>query len=138
MYTWIPPGKRDGSAGRALFGRRVMVQGAASLCGSAMLSRRTKAAATQPLRLGVLTDLSSLFQDITGPGSVLATQMAVEDMGGHVGGRPVEVISGDYLQKPDVGTAVAREWFDQQGVDVVLDVSNSAVALSVNTLAREK
>jgi branched-chain amino acid transport system substrate-binding protein len=90
------------------------------------------------LRLGVLTDLTSLFKDITGPGSVFATQMAVQDMGGHVAGRPVEVISGDYRQKPDVGTAVAREWFDERGVDVVLDVSNSAVALSVNTLAREK
>jgi branched-chain amino acid transport system substrate-binding protein len=112
--------------------------GALGLGGATLLPRRGKAADAKPLRLGVLTDLSSLFQDITGPGSVLATQMAVEDMGGHVGGRPVEVISGDYLQKPDVGTAIAREWFDEQGVDVVLDVSNSAVALSVNTLAREK
>jgi branched-chain amino acid transport system substrate-binding protein len=115
-----------------------MLGAAVGLGGAAMLPRRVRAADAAPLRLGVLTDLTSLFQDITGPGSVLATQMAVEDMGGHVGGRPVEVISGDYLQKPDVGTAVAREWFDQRGVDVVLDVSNSAVALSVNTLAREK
>jgi branched-chain amino acid transport system substrate-binding protein len=106
--------------------------------GLAMRPCRARAAGTTPLRLGVLTDLTSLFQDITGPGSVLATQMAIEDMGGQVAGRPVEVIAGDYLQKPDIGTAVAREWFDERGVDVVLDVSNSAVALSVNSLAREK
>jgi branched-chain amino acid transport system substrate-binding protein len=124
--------------GTTLIGRRDVLGGAVWLGGSAVLPRRVRAAGTEPLRLGVLTDLTSVFQDNTGPGSVLATQMAVEDIGGHVGGRPVEVISGDYLQKPDVGTAVAREWFDEQGVDVVLDVSNSAVALSVNTLAREK
>ncbi len=115
-----------------------MLAGAAGIGASAALGRRAAAVTTKPLRLGVLTDLASVFQDNTGPGSVLATRMAVEDAGGQVGGRPVEVISGDYLQKPDVGTAVAREWFDQQGVDVVLDVSNSAVALSVNTLAKEK
>lgn len=124
---------------KTLIRRRRAFGGAAALGGSALLlPRRARPATTQPLRLGVLTDLSSLFQDITGPGSVLATQMAVDDMGGHVGGRPVEVISGDYLQKPDVGTAVAREWLDERGVDVILDVSNSAVALSVNTLVRDK
>jgi branched-chain amino acid transport system substrate-binding protein len=117
--------------------RRDALTGAAAL-GFAALPRRRAAAASNPLRLGVLTDLTSLFQDITGPGSVLATQMAVADFGGHVGDRPIEVISGDYLQKPDVGTAVAREWFDQQGIDAILDVSNSAVALSVNTLAQQK
>jgi branched-chain amino acid transport system substrate-binding protein len=117
--------------------RRDALNGAAAL-GFAALPRRRAAAASNPLRLGVVTDLTSLFQDITGPGSVLATQMAVADFGGHVGDRPIEVISGDYLQKPDVGTAVAREWFDQQGIDAILDVSNSAVALSVNTLAQQK
>jgi len=123
--------------GSRLMRRRNVLTGVASL-GLAALPRRRLAAASKPLRLGVLTDLTSLFQDITGPGSVLATQMAVADFGGHVGDRPIEVISGDYLQKADVGAAVAREWFDQQGVDAILDVSNSAVALSVNTLAREK
>jgi branched-chain amino acid transport system substrate-binding protein len=121
-----------------IIGRREAVLVSAASLGFATLSQRHVAAAPKPLRLGVLTDLTSVFQDNTGPGSVLATQMAVADVGGHVGDRPIEVISGDYLQRPDVGTAVAREWFDQQSVDAILDVSNSAVALSVNTLAQEK
>jgi branched-chain amino acid transport system substrate-binding protein len=124
--------------GRTFIERRDLLAGAFGMTRGMLLPRPGEAADAPPLRLGVLTDLTSLFKDITGPGSVLATQMAVEDMGGAVSGRSIEVIAGDYLQKPDVGTAVAREWFDERGVDAVLDVSNSAVALSVNALARAK
>jgi branched-chain amino acid transport system substrate-binding protein len=118
-------------------GRRVILGGAAALAGAAVIRRPARAAGA-PLKLGVLTDLSSVYADLSGPGSVVAAQMAVEDFGGHVGDTPVEVISADFLQKPDVGSAIARQWFDTEGVQAILDVPNSAVALSVSGLAREK
>jgi branched-chain amino acid transport system substrate-binding protein len=119
--------------------RRDVVMRAAALGSIGVLpTRRARAGSDKILRLGVLTDLSSVFTDNTGPGSVLATQMAVEDMGGRVGDSMIEIIAGDYQQKPDVGTAVARQWFDTQAVEAVIDVSNSAVALSVSSLAYEK
>lgn len=91
-----------------------------------------------PLRIGVLTDMSGPFSANTGAGSVLAVRMAVEDFGGTVGGRPVEVIAADHQNRPDTGVAIAREWFDRQGVSVVADLVNSAVALAVMDVARQK
>ena len=91
---------------------------------------------TPPLRIGVLTDLSSPATDVTGLGSIEATRMAVEDWTG--GGPHVEVLYADYQNKPDIGVAIARKWIDEGGVDVVTDVANSAVALAVNGLVRDK
>ena len=82
----------------------------------------------QPVKIGVLTDMAGMYKDIMGPGSVLAAQMAVDDYGGKVLGRPVEIVSGDHQTKPDVGAAIARNWFDNNGVGVVVDVAQSAVA----------
>lgn len=90
------------------------------------------------VRIGVLTDMSSLYADATGKGSLVATQMAVEDFGGKVKGKPVEVLSGDHQNKPDVGVAVARNWFDNEKVDAVFDVPTSSVALAIQELTREK
>ena len=92
----------------------------------------------QPVKIGVLTDMAGMYKDIMGPGSVLAAQMAVEDFGGKVLGRPIEVISGDHQTKPDVGAAIARNWFDNNGVGVVVDVAQSAVALAVQEVARSR
>ncbi|WP_372090200.1 ABC transporter substrate-binding protein [Tistrella mobilis] len=92
----------------------------------------------KPIRIGVLTDLGGVTADATGKGSVEAARLAVEDMGGKVAGRPVEVISADHQHKTDLGSSIAREWFDQAGVDVIVDVPNSAVALAVQEIAREK
>jgi hypothetical protein len=91
-----------------------------------------------PIRIGVLTDMAGMYRDIMGPGSVVAAKMAVEDFGGKVLGRPIEVISGDHQAKPDVGAAIARDWFDNGGVDVIVDVAQSAVALAVQELARSR
>jgi branched-chain amino acid transport system substrate-binding protein len=96
----------------------------------------TGALAADPLKLGVLTDMSSLNTDPTGAGSVLAVQMAVEDFGGKVAGRAIEVVSADHLNKADTASGIARQWFDQGGVDGVFDAAGSAVALAVNELAR--
>ncbi|MGO4715272.1 ABC transporter substrate-binding protein [Bradyrhizobium sp. 2TAF24] len=96
------------------------------------------AADQSPLRIAVLNDLSSVYSDYQGIGSVIAAQMAVDDFGGKVAGRPVEVLSADHQMKPDVGAAIARRWFDNDNVQLILDVPNSSVALAVNEIAREK
>ena len=89
------------------------------------------------VKIGVLTDLSSVYSDPTGPGSVLGAQMAVEDSGLSDKGWKIEVISADHLNKPDVGAGIVRKWFDEDHVDVVADVPNSGVALAVAPLIRE-
>ena len=90
------------------------------------------------VRLGVLTDLAGVTADITGKGSVAAAEMAVEEIGGVVLGKPVQVISADHQHKADVGLSIARRWFDVEGVDAIVDVPNSGVALAVQNAAREK
>lgn len=91
-----------------------------------------------PLRIGVLTDMSGPFSANTGAGSVLAVRMAVEDFGGKVKGRPVDVISADHQNRPDTAVGIAREWFDQQSVSAIADMVNSTVALAVMDVARQK
>ena len=95
---------------------------------------------TAPLRLGVLTDMSSLYADITGPGSVAAAKMAVEDFlaSPHKIKRPIEVISADHMNKSDAGANIAREWLDRGGIDAIIDTPNSAVALAVRNVVEQK
>ena len=90
------------------------------------------------LRVGVLNDLSGPYADFAGPGSVVAARLAAEDMGGRVLGKPIEVIGGDHQNKPDVGAALARRWIDIDRVDMVIDMPNSAVALAVQQVGRER
>ena len=90
------------------------------------------------VRIGVLTDMAGVTADITGKGSLVAAEMAVREIDGKVLGKPVEVISADHQHKADVGTAIARRWFDVEGVDTIVDVPNSGVALAIQGLAREK
>jgi len=90
------------------------------------------------VKIGVLTDMSSLYADATGKGSLAAVQMAVEDYGGKVKGKPIEVISADHQNKPDIGVAIARNWYDNEKVDAIFDVPTSSVALPVSALTREK
>jgi branched-chain amino acid transport system substrate-binding protein len=90
------------------------------------------------VKVGALSDQSGLYADLGGPGSTLAAQMAVEDSGLTAKGWKIDVISGDHQNKPDVGTAIARQWFDVEKVDVIVDVPNSGVALAVNNVVREK
>jgi len=89
------------------------------------------------VKIGVLNDQSSLYADITGQGSVVAARMAVEDFGGKVAGVPVEVVFADHQNKPDVGTSLARQWLERDGVDVIVDVPTSSVALAVNEVVRQ-
>jgi branched-chain amino acid transport system substrate-binding protein len=90
------------------------------------------------VKLGVLTDMSSLYSDATGRGSLVAAQMAVEDFGGKVLGKPVEVIGADHQNKPDVGSNIARQWYDTDKVDAIVDVPTSSIALAVQEITKEK
>jgi branched-chain amino acid transport system substrate-binding protein len=90
------------------------------------------------VRIGVLTDMAGVTADITGKGSLVAAEMAVREIDGTLLGKPVEVISADHQHKADVGAAIARRWFDVEGVDTIVDVPNSGVALAIQGLAREK
>jgi branched-chain amino acid transport system substrate-binding protein len=95
-------------------------------------------ATDEPIRIGVLTDESGPFSTLSGVGSVEAARMATEDFGGKVLGRPVEVIHADHQNKPDVGLQIARRWFENDGVEVIVDLANSAIALGVQELARQQ
>jgi len=90
------------------------------------------------IKIGVLNDQSSLYADLSGPGSTLAAQMAVEDSGMTAKGWKIDIVVGDHQNKPDVGVNIARQWFDVDKVDVVVDNPTSSVALAVNNLVREK
>jgi branched-chain amino acid transport system substrate-binding protein len=90
------------------------------------------------IKIGVLSDMSSLYTDLAGAGSVLAARMAVEDFGAAKKGMKVEFVSADHQNKPDVGSAVARQWYDVDKVDVIVDTPNSGVALAVNQITRDK
>ncbi len=89
------------------------------------------------VKIGVLTDLSGPAATATGPGSVAAAQMAAEDFGGMVLGKPITVISADHQIKPDIAVGIARQWYDRAQVDVIVDVPVSAVGLAVQTVANE-
>jgi len=90
------------------------------------------------VRIGVLSDMSSVYADLTGSSSVAATKLAVQDFDPDSHGMKVEIISADHQNKPDIGSNITRQWFDVDGVDVVVDVPTSSVAFAVSDLAREK
>lgn len=114
--------------------RRVILAGAPALL--AGLPRTGRAA--EPLRLGVLTDMSSFGRDTNGPGSVEAVRMAITEFGPTVLDRPVEVLVADHQERVDLGTQIARKWFDEDNVQAIVDVPNSAIGIGVHTLARER
>ena len=90
------------------------------------------------VKIGVLTDLSGTYSAIAGQGSVVAAQMAIEDFGGKIDGKAIEVVSADHQNKPDIASAVARKWIEAEGVDVLLDLVTSSVALAVQQLAADR
>ena len=90
------------------------------------------------VRIGVLTDMNGNLSALSGKGSVVAAQMAVDDFGGQVLGKKIELLSADHQNKPDIGSQVANKWFDIDGVDMIVDAPNSAVALAVQGIAKDK
>jgi len=114
--------------------RRQVLLGGAAL---ALAPRFAFAQGARPLKIGVMNDMSGVYADFQGVGSVIAAKMAADDFSAQLG-VPVEIVSADHQNKPDVGAAIARRWFEAEGVDVVMDLPNSAVALAVLAIADEK
>lgn len=110
-----------------------LISSAVVLCASAAMAQ-----SKPPLKLGAILDMSGLYADITGIGSETAAKMAVEDFGGEVLGRKVEVITADHLNKADNAANIARDMFDNQGVEAIMDVAASATALAVNEIAKAR
>jgi len=109
-------------------------------CAAASLAIATTGAwaqAPNPLKIGLLTDMSGFVADLSGPGSVVAAKMAIEDFGGRVLNRPIEFLEGDHMNKPDIGLTMARQWYDS-GVRAIFDIGITTVALGVQDLAKEK
>lgn len=92
----------------------------------------------QVVKIGVLADMSGVYKDMSGPGVVEAVKMAVEDFGGSVLGRPIEVISADHQNKPDTAATIARRWYDVEKVDAIADVVGSASSLAVSSVASSR
>ncbi|MFB9266661.1 ABC transporter substrate-binding protein [Bradyrhizobium erythrophlei] len=107
-------------------------------CGVAMSANAALAQGKPPLKLGAILDMSGLYADITGPGSEAAAKMAVEDFGGEVLGRKVEVIAADHLNKADLAASIARDMLDNQGVEAIIDVAASATALAAGEIAKAR
>ena len=104
----------------------------------AVMAMAGAAQAQTSVKLGVLNDRSGVYSDLTGEGSVIAARMAAEDFKAAEKGIKVDIVAADHQNKPDIGAGIARQWYDQEGVDVILDVPTSSVALAVNGIAREK
>lgn len=100
-----------------------------------LFAGRTEAA-ENALRIGVLADMSGIYSDMTGTGSVRAVELAVQDFGGSIDGRKIEIVQGDHQNKPDIASALVRRWFDSEGVDVVVNAAGSATALAVVEIAK--
>ena len=115
--------------------RRTLVGSAAAL--PLLGAARARAQAGTALKIGVLTDLSGPYQDLAGPVAVKAAQLALEDYGASAKGLNVEVLVADHQNKPDIGAGIARQWFDQ-GVDLIVEVANSGVAVAVAGVAKDK
>jgi branched-chain amino acid transport system substrate-binding protein len=119
--------------------RRTLLGAAATApAWGALPYRSAKAQAANTIRIAVLNDQSALYRDISGPGSTQAVRLAVQESGITQTGVNVEVVQADHQNRPDVGSTVARQWLDRDGVDVIVDVPTSSVALAVNTLVRER
>jgi branched-chain amino acid transport system substrate-binding protein len=117
--------------------RRVLIASAAAapLASPALIRAQST---SKPVKIGLLSDMGGPYRDVGGPGNKVATQLAIDDFGGSVLDRPIEILQGDDQNKPDVSAALAREWVDSLGVDVLADGAASSSGLAVQQIAREK
>lgn len=120
-------------AWRALGIAAVAIGWSLATCSPALAQEPLK----QPLTIGVLTDLSGPVADLSGSGTITSLKMAIEDFGGKVNGRPIEVVTADHFSKPDVGLATARKWYDE-GVEAIFDVGMTSIALAVQALTKDR
>jgi branched-chain amino acid transport system substrate-binding protein len=115
---------------------RIIQFASAAIAVCALLSRPT--ASAQGVKIGVLNDQSGVYADFSGKGSVEGAKMAIEDFGGSVLGQKIELVTADHQNKPDLASAIARRWYDAEGVDMITDLNNSSVALAVQQIAADK
>ncbi len=113
--------------------RQLLLSGAAMALAPAF----ARAEGVKPIKIGVMNDMSGIYSDSQGIGSVIAAQLAIDDYAKSLGVE-AELVSADHQQKPDVGAAIARKWFETENVDVIMDLPNSAVALAVLAIANDK
>ncbi|MBR0671843.1 ABC transporter substrate-binding protein [Neoroseomonas soli] len=119
--------------------RRSLIAAAAFGAGAGALPiHRARAQAANTIRIGVLNDQSGLYRDVNGPGSVACVRQAIADFGAAAKGINVEVLVADHQNRPDVGVNISRQWIDRDGVDLIIDVPTSSVALAVAGVVREK
>lgn len=111
---------------------------AATLVGGAGFAQAQGKLSGDAVKIGVLTDMSGVYADYGGPGAVAAAKLAVQDFGGKMFGKPIEVLNADHQNKPDIAKNVTQQWFDRDGVDMTVENLNSAVALTVQALGKEK
>jgi branched-chain amino acid transport system substrate-binding protein len=111
---------------------------AASIVFLSLASAHAQAPASKPVKLGVLNDQSGQYADAAGPAAVEVTKMAIADFGGKLLGQPIELVFADHQNKTDIASGIARRWIDTENVDVILDIGNSAVALALADLVRDK
>jgi branched-chain amino acid transport system substrate-binding protein len=117
---------------------KLMTAGCALAFGLASGAAQAQTVSDDVVKIGILNDQSGMYADLAGQGSVAAAKMAVEDFGGKVLGKPVEVIFADHQNKPDVGSAIANQWIDTEKVDVIMDVPTSSVALAIQEITKNK
>lgn len=110
---------------------------AGALAGAALLAAPAFAQNDKPLKIGVLTDLTSVYSDIGGKGNIEAAKMAIEDFGGQMFGKPIEIVSSDVQMKADVAASIARKWWESENVDAIIDMPTSATALAVMELSKQ-
>ncbi len=115
--------------------RRTLLAASGAAAGLASFGSRAE---DLPVRVGVLTDMTGLYADAIGPGSFLAAKMAAEDAGGKVLGRTIEILSADNQNKADIGSAIARQWYDRERVGMIVGMDNSSVALAVEQVAKDR
>lgn len=114
------------------------IVGAVGLASVALPLTASAELSDNKVKIGVLSDMSGVYKSLEGPGAVIAAEMAIEDFGGKVLDKPIEIISADHQNKPDIGASTAREWIDAKQVDMITALDNSSVALSVQGLAADK
>ncbi len=115
----------------------IVLRAVVALCLICTVATASAQQGDRTVRIGVLTDMEGAYGDVSGKGSVVAAQMAIEDFGGHAFGNPIKLETADHQNKPDVAVAIARQWFGKDGIDMIVDLPNSGVALAVQHLAQE-
>ena len=120
------------------FLKTVLMAGAATALAGTASAADGSGISNDAVKIGMILDMSGAYSALDGEGSVAAVQMAIDEMGGKVNGAPIELLSGDHQNKADIGTNIARQWADQEHVDLILGGANSGVGIALQEITSEK